>query len=355
MKKIIYITLFLLNFALGYDEIALTEQQMQKLGINTTKPDFSGYFLLGPFVASLDFSNQASIKQVSPFEITISNIKKFEGDYVKKGDIICHIISDSLSNLVYEYKNTESKYKIAQNNTKKDKELLENGAISQREYQNSYLLANELELKLKDLDSTIKQIGINPNTKGFSYPVIAQMSGILAIGPSKSAQKIEAFTPYIIITNDNSKMQATIKVPQTSAQDIQKDAKVFIKDENSKQIEIGNINSVSIAIDANTNTINATANINYKQLKAGSNIDTFILSKNPQDTIAISRDVVAKFGNDDIVFVKTQNGFLPTKIEIIKEINNGFLIKKGNFSLQTNLANGSIIVLKGAMNGLSFE
>lgn len=354
MKRIIYSTLFLLSFVFGYDEIILTETQMQKLGIGVTKPDFSEYYLIGPFASSLDFSNQASIKQVSPFEITISNIKKFEGDYVKKGDVICHIISDSLSNLVYEYKNTESKYQIAQNNAKKDKELFEGGVISQREYQNSYLLANELELKLKDLDSTIKQIGIDPNAQGFGYPVVAQISGILAVGPSKSAQKVEAFSPYIIITNDNSKMQANIKIPQNNASDIQKDTRVFIED-NTKKIEIGNINSVSIAIDTNTNTINATANINYKQLQAGSNIDTFILVKNPKDTITITRDVVTKFGNDSIVFVKTQNGFMPTKIEILKEINNGFLIKKDNFGLQTNLANGSIIVLKGAMSGLSFE
>lgn len=354
MKRIIYSILFLLSFVFGYDEIILTETQMQKLGIGVTKPDFSEYYLIGPFASSLDFSNQASIKQVSPFEITISNIKKFEGDYVKKGDVICHIISDSLSNLVYEYKNTESKYQIAQNNAKKDKELFEGGVISQREYQNSYLLANELELKLKDLDSTIKQIGIDPNTQGFGYPVVAQISGILAVGPSKSAQKVEAFSPYIIITNDNSKMQANIKIPQNNAYDIQKDTRVFIED-NAKKIEIGNINSVSIAIDTNTNTINATANINYKQLQAGSNIDTFILVKNPKDTITITRDVVTKFGNDSIVFVKTQNGFMPTKIEILKEINNGFLIKKDNFGLQTNLANGSIIVLKGAMSGLSFE
>ena len=354
MKRIIYSTLFLLSFVFGYDEIMLTETQMQKLGIGVTKPDFSEYYLIGPFASSLDFSNQASIKQVSPFEITISNIKKFEGDYVKKGDVICHIISDSLSNLVYEYKNTESKYQIAQNNAKKDKELFEGGVISQREYQNSYLLANELELKLKDLDSTIKQIGIDPNAQGFGYPVVAQISGILAVGPSKSAQKVEAFSPYIIITNDNSKMQANIKIPQNNASDIQKDTRVFIED-NAKKIEIGNINSVSIAIDTNTNTINATANINYKQLQAGSNIDTFILVKNPKDTITITRDVVTKFGNDSIVFVKTQNGFMPTKIEILKEINNGFLIKKDNFGLQTNLANGSIIVLKGAMSGLSFE
>ena len=354
MKRIIYSTLFLLSFVFGYDEIMLTETQMQKLGIGVTKPDFSEYYLIGPFASSLDFSNQASIKQVSPFEITISNIKKFEGDYVKKGDVICHIISDSLSNLVYEYKNTESKYQIAQNNAKKDKELFEGGVISQREYQNSYLLANELELKLKDLDSTIKQIGIDPNAQGFGYPVVAQISGILAVGPSKSAQKVEAFSPYIIITNDNSKMQANIKIPQNNASDIQKDTRVFIED-NAKKIEIGNINSVSIAIDTNTNTINATANINYKQLQAGSNIDTFILVKNPKNTITITRDVVTKFGNDSIVFVKTQNGFMPTKIEILKEVNNGFLIKKDNFGLQTNLANGSIIVLKGAMSGLSFE
>ncbi|RDU56515.1 efflux RND transporter periplasmic adaptor subunit [Helicobacter sp. MIT 99-5507] len=354
MKRIIYISLFLLNFMFGYDEIILNDIQMQKLGIGITKPDFSEYYMIGPFASSLDFSNQASIKQVSPFEITISNIKKFEGDYVKKGDVICNIISDSLSNLVYEYKNTESKYQIAQNNVKKDKELFESGVISQREYQNSYLLANELELKLKDLDSIIKQIGINPNAQGFGYPVIAQISGILAVGPSKSAQKVEAFSPYIIITNDNSKMQANIKIPQNNALDIQKNAKVFIKDKNTK-IEIGNINSVSIAIDTDTNTINATANINYKKLQAGSNIDTFILVDNPKDTIAITRDVVTKIGNDSIVFVKTQNGFMPTKIEIVKEINNGFLIKKDNFGLQTNLANGSIIVLKGAMSGLSFE
>lgn len=354
MKKIYLSLIIVCSFVFGYDEIPLDNNQSQKLGITISKPDFSGYHLVGPFVANLDFSNQSSLKKVSPFEITISQINKFEGDSVKKGDVICHIISDSLSNLIYEYKNTESKFEIAQNNAKKDKKLYDDGVISQREYQNSYLLANELELKLKDLDSTIKQIGIDPKISGFSYPVIAQMDGILALAPTKSGQKIDAFSPYIIITKNNN-MLANIKIPQQNAQDIYKEAKVYIRDENANNIEIGKIESISVAIDKMTNTLQANAILNSIRLKVGSNIDVFILSKNPQNTIAISRDMVTKFGKDNVVFIKTSSGFMPTKINIVKEINGGFLISKDKFDAQTNMASGAIIILKGAMSDLSFE
>ena len=39
MKKVVCIVL-LFNFIFGYDEIILTEQQMQKMGISNMKPDF---------------------------------------------------------------------------------------------------------------------------------------------------------------------------------------------------------------------------------------------------------------------------------------------------------------------------
>lgn len=355
MKKIMCAFLFAFCGVLSaFDEIALSEIQAQKMGISLKSPDFSSHSLIGPFVANLDFANRSSIKQVSPFEITIAQVFKLEGEAVKKGEIICSITADSISNLIYEYKNTRSKHDIAANNATKDKQLFEEGVISQREYQNSYLLANELALKLRDLDSTIKQIGVDTSAAGFSYPIVAQSDGILALAPSKSAQKINAFTPYIIIAND-SQMLANIRIPQQNAADITRGARVFIKDSAKNAIEIGRIQSIAIAIDMLTNTLGASASAKNAALKAGSNVDVFIETPNPSGAIFVSRDTVTKFGGDYVVFAKTPNGFLPTAINIIKEVNGGYLVEGGDFSPETKLASGAIIVLKGAMSDLGFE
>lgn len=341
-----------LNQILAYDEIELNDAQSQKLGIGSNLADFSGYSLIGPFVANLDFSNTSAVKQSSPFEITISKINKQEGQQVKKGEIICEIMGDSLSNLIYEYNNTKSKLQIAHSNEQKDKKLYDGGLLSMREYQQSYLLANELNFRLKDLDNTIKQIGINPQTSGFSYSVVAKIDGILALAPKQVGQKIDAFLPYVVIAQDNKKL-ANIKIPHINALDIKQNASVFIGSEN--KIEVGTITAISVAIDKMTNTINASANLDSPNLIAGSNVDVFIMIENPSDSIVVLRENVTKFGNDYIVFVKTKNGYMPTKIEILKEINNGFIIKKGNISKDDLLANGAIITLKGAMSNLGFE
>ncbi|RDU65557.1 efflux RND transporter periplasmic adaptor subunit [Helicobacter sp. MIT 14-3879] len=352
MKKII-LALLAVNLVFGYDEIVLNDMQSKKLGIGFDVMDFSGYSLVGPFNANLDFSNQGSLKQISPFEITIAKVNKKEGEFVKKGDVICEVMGDAISNLIYEYKNTQVKLDIALNNAKKDKALYDDGVISQREYQQSYLLANELELRLRDLNSTITQIGITTNINGFSYPVIASFDGILALSPSKSGEKIEAFVPYIVITKDK-KMLANIKIPQNFISDIAKDSKVYIL-ENGIKSEVGKIESKSVAIDKASNSIFATATLTSASLKYGGNIDVFILSKNPDNTVFIKKDNVTKFSNDYIVFVKTKEGFMPTKINIIKEVNNGYVIAKDKFNSKTQIANGSIITLKGAMSDLGFE
>ncbi|RAX54412.1 hypothetical protein CCY99_03400 [Helicobacter sp. 16-1353] len=71
-----------------------------------------------------------------------------------------------------------------------------------------------------------------------------------------------------------------------------------------------------------------------------------IRAKNPSGTIVVGYDMVTKFGSDNLVFVETAGDFMPTKINIIKEVNGGYLVARDNFSEKSNLATGAIIVLK---------
>lgn len=353
IKKIILSISLFLSFVYSYDEIEFTAEQSKKIGIGLGQIDFSGYHLIGPLIATLDFSNQSSIKQISPFEVTISRVEKFSGEYVKKGEVICFITGEQISNLIYEYNNVKTKLDIAKNNMFYDTKLYNEGVISKREFQNTYILTNDLELRFQNLDSIINQMGISPVIGEFGYKVFARDNGIIALSPNKSGEKILAFSPYVIIAKNNN-MFANIKIPLLYSKDVDLDSKIYIK-KQAQTIEIGKIESVGVGLDSATNTIFATAMLKSTNLKAGSNIDIFIMSKNPNNSAFIPFDVVTKFGNDNIVFVKTKSGFLPTKINIIKEVNNGFLISRDDFNSSTFLANGSIIILKGVMSGLSFE
>ncbi|MDO7253289.1 efflux RND transporter periplasmic adaptor subunit [Helicobacter cappadocius] len=336
----------------GYDEIKISPEQLEKLGISVIKIDNDAPTRGIPFNAYIDFNDKSSTTQSSSFEAIVVALYKREGERVKEGEIIDEISSLDLSNLYFELQNTQNKLKVAKDITKKDKELYEKGVISKREYQTSYLASNEMELKVKQIESTFSLFGIDPlNPKGkYGFRVIAKDSGILSVAPKKTGERIPAFTPYIRISRDDD-LLARIKLPVSASEYIKKGSAVY--SEQGKKI--GEIQSISVVLDRASNTILATALLTTGDFKVGEMTDVYIDGVKPKHSIAIPSEAIIKNGKDYLIFLKTKDGFLPKSVKVIEERDKQFLISDEGLKVGDEIASGALIALKGIVNKIGDE
>ena len=340
---------------LGYDEIVISESEMKTNGLYLVNADGKDLNSRGiPFNALIDFDDKTSITQSSNFETIVVNVYKREGEQVRKGDLICDISSNELNTLFFDFTNTRERLKIAAENEAKDRMLYKKGVISKREYQLSYLTMNELQLKYNETFAKLDLLGVSrefmeSSKQGqYGFPIVAKASGILSVAPRQSGQKINAFTPYVRISLKNSDLLGRIRLPVHYSHAIEKGDAIY----NEKGKEIGYIDAISVVIDKNTNTIMATAKIIAKDFKVGEMIEVYIGGDTPQDSMLIPSSSVLRMGNEYVVFVRSANGFIPKKVEVLEERDNSFAIKNGVLQTSSQLASGSIIILQGMMNGL---
>ena len=357
IKKIAIFVLFVSIFASygmakhqnAYEPIKVNESEIKKLGIGLVKITQGGITKSAPFNAILDFDSTTSTTQSSTFDAIVAAIFKREGERVKKGEVICEISSNDLNTLFFELENTQNRYNIAREIAMKDEQLFKSGVISQREYQVSYLNANEMRLKLRQVQSTFDTFGIDvERPKGkFGFRIVAKESGVLAIAPKQTGDKITAFSPYIRIA-DGMDLMARIRVPINMVEYVKPGAKVYDK----RGREIGNIKTISVVIDKLTNSVLATASINQSGFKVGETIELYVEGAKIKDSIIMPVDAIIKNGDDYLVFKRTKDGFIPVKINILEEKNRAFIVQANGVSTGDEVAVGSIIALKGIINNV---
>ncbi|WP_104709150.1 efflux RND transporter periplasmic adaptor subunit [Helicobacter felis] len=345
-KALIFICALFLH---AYEEIKLTPKEIASLNIQVIPLDQHLYSRGLPFNASIDFDNlnlKHAVVQSLSFNASVVAIYKSEGERVKKGDLICEITSIDLSNLYFELQNNQNKFKVALDVSAKDKQLYKKGVISKREYQTSHLASEELRLRVAQLENTFKSFGIDAkHPKGsYGFRIVARQGGILSIAPKMLGERIRAFTPFMRISENND-LVARISIPVDLSKYIKQGAVVL----NKNAQPIGHVQSISVVLDKNSNTILATARIqgNYH---VGEMVELFIEGARPANSLLIPSDALIKNDQDYLIFVRTPAGFLPTPVKVLEERSHAFLIQQGQIDPHGQIATGALVNLKGILN-----
>lgn len=334
-----------------YDPIIFQDSEMKTMNMNiftiTRKTSEKGV----PFSAVVDFDDKDGYTQNSNLEVVVVSLYKRAGEKVKQGDSIAEISSNALNELYFALQNTTSRYQIAKEVERKDKDLLNQGVISQRAYQTSYLTMNELRLKMHEIRSTFSIFGIDPdNPRGqYGFLVRARGTGTLSVAPMQIGQKIPAFTPYIRIAKPNSNnVLLRIRVPQNRSKSVQQGFEVF----DLRGEKIGIIESVSTVIDRQTNTMSAVARVESKSFRVGEIVEIYIAGDVAGRAVVIPDDCWIKFDDDYLAFVRTKDGFQPISITLIEERDDYSVVESDGLDIGVKIARGSLVILKGIMTGL---
>ncbi|WP_411269458.1 efflux RND transporter periplasmic adaptor subunit [Helicobacter cetorum] len=335
--------------AKDYQEIILNEQQLKRMDLQVVRLDREIFSKGLPFNAYIDFDSKSSVVQSLSFDASVVAVYKREGERVRVGDVICEVSSIDLSNLYFELQNNQNKLNIATDITNKDLELYKAGVISKREYQTSYLISQEMRLKVEQLESTFKGFGIDPKKpKGnYGFRIVARDSGLLSVAPKNAGEKILAFTSYVRISKSNN-LIARIKLPVDVSKYVKHDSLIY----SSDGMWIGEIQSVSVVLDRSSNTILATALISEKSYHVGEMVEVYIQGSQPKDSVLVPSKALIRNGKDYLVFIRTLKGFKPVAVEVLEERNKIFVVSSKNLQPTDSVAMGALIGLKGMINHL---
>lgn len=345
------LAIFLAN--LVHAAINISESQIKKLGITDTQVQMTPTDSVGPFIGTFEFSDENSYHYSLNSEGVVINILKKQGDRVRKGEVICKIASSELLSSSYEMKELSQRYKIINEQAKKDAKLYVDGVISQRDAQASQLEAMSLKTKIDSLVGRFKFVGADLiPTDGMAFTIRAKRSGVITQAPVMGGEKITPFTPYMKISDTNS-LSAIMMVSPKLVDSIKKGATVF--DEEGKIL--GKVTAVGVAVNRSNNSaqVNARISAHQESVRVGTSTEMYISVSQLKEWVVLPKSSLTKYKNKDICFVKTVKGFEIKDVEILKSFKNSVAVKPDGFTLKTRVANNGIINLKGILNGMGFE
>jgi len=254
----------------------------------------------------------------TPIKGIIKSIHFSSGDFVKKGQVLCQLVSNDFINLQTDFANKVIETNMLKSNYLRQKELMnENiGAkkefeISQSKYLTSKIYLESLQLKLELLGFNTSRI---KNGKLYTYfPVVAPISGFIENNKITIGKYTENQELLAKIVNPD-KLQIKLNLFEKDINSIKKGQSVTIISPGKNE-SIAIIKSIGNTIDSKSKSIICLADVIKGNLNYGSYVDAEIKT-NEKDALALPISAIFKSGTDSYIFI------------IDKEIENNIFLKR---------------------------
>jgi membrane fusion protein, heavy metal efflux system len=296
----------------GHEEgvVSLTEQQMDAIGLKLVQIEKRTLNIAVSASGVLEVSPQDKA-DVSPIiGGVVKSIKVFEGDKVRKGQILASLEHPDFIQLQQDYINTINSLDYLEKEYVRQKKLYEEKVGSGKDFQKTsadYLnsKSNAEALKVK-----LNMLGINSVevAKGTIYPLVnltAPIGGIVSLVETNVGSYIEPLTKVFEIV-DNDKIHADLMVFEKDLDKIKIGQKIHFSTTGvpDKDLE-AKIFAISPAFEQNPKAIHVHANITTKNanLLPGMYIKGKVIANDIEADVLPEHAVVTEEGKT-FIFVK---------------------------------------------------
>lgn len=177
MKKIIYISLLISIIScktnsenqkesetVDTNNITLTEAQFKNASIETGQLEQKSISSLLKVNGKIDVPPQNMVSISMPLGGYLKSSHLLPGMHLKKGEVIAKMEDQQYVQIQQDYLTTKSKLHFAENEYKRQKELNQSQASSDKVYQQAEMEYRNLQISLTALAEKLRLININPNT-----------------------------------------------------------------------------------------------------------------------------------------------------------------------------------------------
>lgn len=292
--------------------VSLTEQQMDAIGLKMVQIEKRTLNIAVSASGSLEMAPQDKA-DVSPIiGGIVKSINVFEGDKVRKGQVLASLEHPDFIQLQQDYINTVNSLAYLEKEYERQKKLYEEKVGSGKDFQKTSADYFNSKSNAEALKAKLNMIGINSTevAKGKIFPLVnltAPINGIVSLVETNVGSYIEPLTKVFEIVN-NEKVHADLMVFEKDMDKIKVGQKIYFSTTGvpGKELE-AKIFAISPAFEQNPKAIHVHANIVTKNAKllSGMYIKGKIIADDIETDVLPEHAIVTEEGKT-YIFVKKE-------------------------------------------------
>lgn len=337
--------------------VQLSEKEQKELNIETllVTNNFIDYLVSAPGVV-FAAPNHGSIIS-TPINGRISSVHRFEGQWVKKGELLFEIQSLEFGTLVSEYLQAYAEERYQTNRLTRIRQLVEETITSTSELEKATAEYDRASTSLRAAYSKLRAVGVpDVEINSFSQeenidPVLkiySSIAGVIEKNFVELGQSVNALENLSRILDTRDVLIRAYLSPDDARLINVGDSVSVFKRENQENLLNASITSINPGLDENSRSVIANIIISTRDgwPKPGENVRLSIATSSQKEIIAIPIKTLTYDGNDPVVFVKKGNGIYEKRLIQVSEIRDQFAFVNGGLNKGEEVATTNVFSLK---------
>jgi membrane fusion protein, heavy metal efflux system len=305
----------------GVSDGALTQEQINRLGIKTAPAIIAQYAVVGTMPAIVVLPPNARVAVSAPFSGSIRQIFVIPGQQVAKGQPLATIMSRDALQIGADLNRARTDLTLARATAARTEQLAREGIIAGARAQEARAALNQAETGLSEKSRILAIAGANASGL---ITLHAPISGRVSAVSVQTGGPIDGMTAPFVIDASNA-YQLDVQVPERLAGLVKPGMAVSLLGNVS-----GRILSVSPGIDPVSRSLIAKASIGAAPgIIAGKSLMVSISGGAPGGAVTIPASALTKIGGKDIVFVAKGNRFALREVTAVAAGTGDVLITSG--------------------------
>lgn len=346
------------NSSLAAEELALSQKQIQTLGIATSTINASQPGVIAGMPAQVVIPGNQMFIVSTPLPAMVEQTLVGVGDHVAKGQALARLQSPALAEAQRGLLQASTQERLAKDNLVRDEQLWKDGIISESRYRTARSQYTEAAAVLAERRQMLRLSGMSANaitqlesgSNLNSLLVIASpIEGVVLEKSVSAGQRLEAAMPLFKVAK-LLPLALEIQAPLASTQGIKIGAEVTVPGSDAK----GKISAIGQSLSNSNQTVLIRALIHQgsQSLRPGQFVEASIAtSAKGAVQWNIPNSALARVEGRSVVFVETAKGFRAEQVSILHEGDQNSLVS-GKFTGSEKIAIRGISALKAMLMGI---
>ncbi len=342
------------SVAMAEDEVKLSPEQVQSLGVHVTHPISSRTDQTLPYPAQIVVPTPQLWVVSAPVAGMVTNLAVARGDRVNAGQPLVTLESPSFVSLQREFLHAVAQDALAAQQLRRNTDLYEGKAVPQRVLETSQTEARQADIAVAERRQMLRLSGLSDDE-------IARLTSEAAISATLSVAALQSATVVEIVVSPGQRVEqaaplvklarlsplwAEIAIPASSIRAIRPGAKVEIDGYATP----GQVILVSETTDAATQTVLVRAEVpNSGDLRPGQSASVRIgFVSSGENAWEIPYSALIRRGEQASVFVAIEGGFRLVPVTLLAE-DQDHVVVSGAITDKDEVAVSGISALRGIL------
>lgn len=328
--------------------LRISPEQRAALGIEMAPLEASGDLQSARFPAKVAVPTAQLQVVTAPQGGVIEVLLVAEGEEIRQGQPLVRIQSPRLLELQGEYLETRARFKLAESNYKRDRQLSKDGIIAERRLLESQAAYQELSVAQSRLRHLLQLSGMDDQTLGelesqrnlsSTLLVRAPFDGVVLEQMVTVGRGVELADPLYRIAH-LTPLWLEIHVPLAQLGDLAVGQNVLVPelDLSGQVISVGRmVHGVDQGV-----LVRAQVSERTERLRPGQFVQAQLAAARGSSSFRVPGAAVLRSGGQSYVFVAREEGFLPVPVTVTSE-------EPGYQVIQAELQAGTVIAVSGTV------